>query len=618
MKPAALKLDHFDEIWGVDFEFSCPPGERPQLACLVAIEVKSGRRIRVWKDELATMKTPPYSIGPRSLFVAFTATAEFSCHLALGWELPVHVLDLYPEFRVISNGKPTPCGWGLLAAMVWYGLDTITAQEKEDMRALAISIAEGAPYTEKEKQAVLDYCESDVLCLIQLLPRMKADISLPHALLRGRYMKAAARIEYNGTPIDTQLRDRLLKNWDAIQMGIIAEVDQQYGVYEGTHFKEHLFEGYLARNGIPWPRTGSGRLSRDTKTFEKMTDIYPALKPLRILMDTISQMRSFKLAVGMDGRNRCGIRTFWAKTGRNQPRSSEFIFLASKWLRGMIRPEPGFGLAYIDWGQQEIGIAAKLSGDQKMMAAYQSGDPYLEFAKEAGAAPKDATKKTHKAIRNHFKSCLLGVLYGMEEQSLAADTKLPVVRARDLLRMHRQTYPGFWKWLASLLAFAAFRKFLVTVFGWRIHVGAEVRPTSLKNFLMQANGAEMLRLACCYATERGVTICAPVHDAIMIIAPLELLDEHIRIAQEAMSDASAAVLGGFRLNTDVNVTRYPDHYEPDDEDAKRMWDLVWSAIEKIERQTGTASVNRPGCVHSTNQPCPAFSYLGRIYGAVPA
>src|SRR5262245_46554619 len=35
------------------------------------------------------------------------------------------------------------------------------------------------------------------------------------------------------------------------------------------------------------------------------------------------------------------------------------------------------GIAYVDWSQQEFGIAAALSGDAAMQAAYQSGDPYL-------------------------------------------------------------------------------------------------------------------------------------------------------------------------------------------------------------------------------------------------
>jgi hypothetical protein len=44
---------------------------------------------------------------------------------------------------------------------------------------------------------------------------------------------------------------------------------------------------------------------------------------------------------------------------------------------------------------------------------------------------------------------------------------------------------------------------------------------------MQANGAEMLRLACCLATERGIEVCAPVHDAILICAPLDRLDDDV-------------------------------------------------------------------------------------------
>jgi hypothetical protein len=39
------------------------------------------------------------------------------------------------------------------------------------------------------------------------------------------------------------------------------------------------------------------------------------------------------------------------------------------------------------------------------MVAYASGDPYLAFAKQAGAVPPDATKHSHKAARDQFKAC---------------------------------------------------------------------------------------------------------------------------------------------------------------------------------------------------------------------
>ena len=77
---------------------------------------------------------------------------------------------------------------------------------------------------------------------------------------------------------------------------------------------------------------------------------------------------------------------------------------------------------------------------------------------------------------------------------------------------------------------------------------------------MQANGAEMLRIACCLATERGVEVCAPVHDAVLINAPLDRLDADIASMRAAMAEASRAVLSGFELGTDVHVIRYPDRY----------------------------------------------------------
>ena len=53
----------------------------------------------------------------------------------------------------------------------------------------------------------------------------------------------------------------------------------------------------------------------------------------------------------------------------------------------------------------------------RMMEAYTSGDPYLEFAKQAGAVPSDATKESHRNEREQFKACVLAVQYGVGEAS---------------------------------------------------------------------------------------------------------------------------------------------------------------------------------------------------------
>jgi len=81
-----------------------------------------------------------------------------------------------------------------------------------------------------------------------------------------------------------------------------------------------------------------------------------------------------------------------------------------------------------------------------MAVAYESGDPYLTFGKQAGAIPSDATKATHGAQRELFKQCVLAVQYGMEAGSLALRIGQPPIVARDLLAAHRETYQGFWRW----------------------------------------------------------------------------------------------------------------------------------------------------------------------------
>ena len=123
-----------DEFWLVDFEFHTTSGERPVPLCLVAVELKTGRLVRHWLGDAAPA-APPYPVGPNSLFVAFYAPAELSCHLALGWPFPANILDLFTEFRNRTNGLPVPHGNSLLGALAYFGLPTADAEVKENMRA---------------------------------------------------------------------------------------------------------------------------------------------------------------------------------------------------------------------------------------------------------------------------------------------------------------------------------------------------------------------------------------------------------------------------------------------------------------------------------------------------
>jgi hypothetical protein len=723
-------LADFREVWLIDFEFRQAEGERPDPVCMVAREWGRARLLRFFRDELISRSGPPFAHDQSALVVAYYASAELSCFLALGWPAPARILDLFAEFRCLTSGLTVPCGNGLLGALAYFGLDGISAIEKQEMRRLAMR---GGPYTREEQVALLDYCQEDVDALARLLPVMAPRIDLPRALLRGRYMHAAACMESTGIPIDTVALDKLRTHWDEIKSRLVAAVDKDYGVYvpalhreinpdtalgaailetaaeweidpnrladavemiwterrESTaaihaarkaarratglpvrrinqwedsgrdyssypglessarelassypdlgigrgydpdapeeedfagrlwevlrdrrdevhprhhpeilreaaelvyrsprieyagprRFSQARFADYLMRRGIPWPRLASGALDLSDDTFREMARAYPAVAPLHELRHTLSQLRPHELAVGTDGRNRCLLSAFGSRTGRNQPSNTRFVFGPSTWLRGLIQPPEGMAVAYLDYGQQEFGIAASLSGDLTMMEAYRSGDPYLTFAIQAGAVPVNATKATHKTEREVFKVLALAVQYRMGADALARRLNESPARGRELIDLHRSTYPRYWQWSDAAEMKAMLEGELTATFGWKLHVGPNANPRSLRNFPLQANGAEMLRLASIFATEWGIRVCAPVHDALLIEAPIKHIEAAVAECQLAMVRASELVLPGFPLRTDAKIVKWPDRYS--DPRGERMWRTVWELVDQM-------------------------------------
>lgn len=574
---------HWRSIWAVDFEFGAAEGERPRPLCVVAHDLVSGRRLRQWLEGRQPGACP-YGSGPDDLFIAYYASAEIGCHLELGWPIPQRIIDLCAEFKCHTSGLELPHGRNLLGAMLYHGLSgTVTAQEKKEMRQLALR---GGPYTEAEKQALLEYCESDVVSVSRLWLAMAAAIDTPRALIRGRYMAALAAVERHGTPIDTAALAALRENWHRIKPQLISRVDGDYGVYEGETFSQARFEAYLAARGIHWPRTPTGRLEMTDTTFKDQAKLHPCLQALRELRATVSRLKLFDLAVGPDGRNRTLLSAFGSKTGRNQPSNTRFIFGPATWVRHLIKPEPGRALAYIDYSQQEFAAAAALSGDQAMLEAYCSGDPYLTFARMAGAVPADATKHTHGKERERFKRCALAVQYGMGAEALAASLGLSTAYGRDLLTQHKRTFPRFWQWVNDVASTAAARRKLVAAFGWQINVVSTTKATTLQNWPCQAAGAEMLRLAVIAAVEEGIGVCAPVHDALLIEAATDEIDVAVHRTQDLMAKSSRAVLHGTTVQTDAKIIRHPGRYE--EERGAVIWQKLHALLPDLS-STGTAT-----------------------------
>ena len=580
-------------IWAVDFEFAVTDGDLPRPLCVVAHDLTSGRRIRQWLQDTSA-PVCPYGTGPDEVFLAYYVSAEIGCHLALGWPIPARIIDLCAEFKHHTSGLDLPHGRGLTAAMMFYGLrGSIDADEKKTMQQLA---AAGGTFDEAGQREMLNYCESDVIALGRLWPAMRATIDTPRALIRGRYMASLAQVERNGIPMDADALNALRANWEAVKPKLISEVNGAYGVYDDDRFNMARFDAYLAARKIAWPRTATGKLEMREGTFRDQAKLHPELQELHELRTTVSRLKLFDLAVGPDGRNRTLLGAFGSKTGRNQPSNTKYIFGPATWVRHLIKPPPGRAVAYIDYEQQEFAAAAALSGDAAMLEAYNSSDPYLAFARMAGAVPPEATKQSHALERDRFKRCALAVQYGMGAESLAASIGMPTAYGRDLLKQHRRTFPTFWKWVDDVAATAAARREIRAPFGWKLNVTANTKATTLQNWPCQAAGAEMLRLAIIGTVERGICVCAPVHDALLIEAAEEDIEEHVRLTCEIMAQASRAVLSGTTVRTDAKIIRYPDRYH--EGRGAAIWQRLQGLIPELAQKVTPTCSRQMQALHS--------------------
>ncbi len=569
------ELDKFEEIWLVDTEFIPQKGELPDVVCYVGHEIKSSKTFRLFKHELT--KSPPFDVqNPKSLFVSYSACAELLCHKSLGWPMPNSVLDLYVEFRNITNGRNPTCGTGLVGALTYFGEDAISAADKENMRE---KILRGGPWNKQEELEILDYCESDVISLKKLLPHILRKISLPHALLRGEFAIAATAIEANGIPIDTHIYDLIASNRSSIREQWYEQANNEIKVYESGSFRLKLFKDWLDVKQINWPRRTDGQPFVNDDVFESHHHLHPSLKKLWEVRRMLSKLESLDLEIGADGRARSSVRPYVAITSRNQPSTSKFIFGNSSWIRHLIRPSQDRALAYIDWDQQEFGIAAGLSQDSNMIAAYLSGDPYLALAKGTHAVPISATKYTHSTQRNLFKIVYFQLMYGAGAKRLATVLRKSELEAQQLIDLTKQRFFQFWKWIEAAQNCVFAGQTIRTTFGWNLNSSSKIKSTTILNFPMQANGAEMMRIAAINAVRAGIKICAPVHDAFLIESSESAIDEDVLKMQGFMAEASKIVLACLTLRTEAKIIRYPERFE--DERGKNIWTNVLDALSSL-------------------------------------
>jgi DNA polymerase I-like protein with 3'-5' exonuclease and polymerase domains len=177
----------------------------------------------------------------------------------------------------------------------------------------------------------------------------------------------------------------------------------------------------------------------------------------------------------------------------------------------------------------------------------------------AKAVPANATKQSHPQIRELYKTCCLGIQYSMQAIGLAHRLGKSEAEAQVLLNHHQEQFPDFWRWVERVVTHMEFKRYLCTKSGWRVVRRDKQFPgrwrRSAQNWLIQSTGADVLRLCCCLITEAGISLCCPVHDAILIEDSADRIEQTAKKARELMAEASRTLLDGFEIKTEAVIFR---------------------------------------------------------------
>src|SRR5262249_16759221 len=147
--------------------------------------------------------------------------------------------------------------------------------------------------------------------------------------------------------------------------------------------------------------------------------------------------------------------------------------------------------------------------------------------------------------------------------------------AHQMLNEHRELFAQYWQWSDDWVQTALQTGVMQTAFGWCCRNGiVEFNERSIRNWPVQATGADILRIACILAARRGIRLLAPVHGGVVIEAPIDRVGADVALMREIMRRASRIVLnadsaGSQELRTDCTIIRHPDNYS--DKRGTKIW-----------------------------------------------
>ncbi len=385
------------------------------------------------------------------------------------------------------------------------------------------------------------------------LERLFHDVEMPLACV-------LARMELSGVKID-------LKHFKALSkenQRLLEETEERIYRAAGTRFNinstRELAGVLFDKLGLkPVKKTKTG-FSTDIQVLETLKGTHPVIDDL-ISYRTFAKLKSTyidslpELVLPSTGRIHTSFNQTVVATGRlsssdpnlqNIPVRDEF---GKKIRRGFV-PDSGMILLSADYSQIELRLAAHLSGDEQMTAAFKKGiDIHSLTASSVFGVGMDAITPD---MRRQAKVINFATIYGVSPYGLSQQADISVREAAEFINRYFVTYPGFRRYIDETIAFARENGYVRTILGRRrpipdIDSSTQFRREGAEriaiNTPIQGTAADLVKIAMIDIQREideknyGGRMILQVHDELVFEVPMDEKERFGAMVREKMEGA---------------------------------------------------------------------------------
>ena len=421
----------------------------------------------------------------------------------------------------------------------------------------------------------LEYAARDAAILLRLRevmkPKLKNARLVETAKLEFDCLGAIAQMELNGMLLDLSRWDSLRRELEyrrdqladglrqQLQPALLSTQLDILGNQTSLNLdsQQQVLEA-LQQMGVPVKNTSKLSLiplAEEHPSVRALLDYRKAAKAVQAFASSLP-----KHVHSITGRIHPDYQQMGAATGRMSCRNPNLQQIPrDKIFRSCFIPAPGYRLVVADYSQIELRVAAELSGDRRMIEAYQN-DEDLHRLTAALIADK-SLDQVEKSERQAAKAVNFGLIYAMGAKGLAEyaynnyGVQMSLKQAETFRKRYFEAYQGIARWHGAMKRRLPRE---MRTMGDRLRCWQdEPKLTELLNTPVQGTAADITKAALAKLPialkETGAKLIGTVHDEILLEAPENMANQTANILQQVMEQAGQQYLRNVPVKAEVAI-----------------------------------------------------------------